>query len=469
MSLKFSLPIAQKFTNNSLMHVNTRLLEEIGIVEKGPQVLILSVAAELKEAQGGAHSIAPDPSTSQSGPSHRALVPSSESVTLRQNLERDAICRGILYKKIDAGIIPNHKELLSMVRTLYNGMASKLLNENIYPSTEENKNLVKKIIETFPLLAATKLIDNSPDYSYFFWKNAGKGPNHEHSGLIHTHMRNRAKKLKPEEKKYIHKKKGEKICNVSDEIMELAGECSQKDGTAANFNVIIKYMEQTHSLYLMMIQNKKGFQLILQTFPHFKSFYGVMIQKTYERITPNYDRDCMLARVFARGLMFDQDMFVGVQDDNLRGCLRVMVMLTRRGVKHQNKNIDNSLNIEHQLASDLIRFVPETESSIGEQLARYVAYYHEQHAPVAPHIICKGTEYFLFIAGELIECGESSVQALDVFFKCFIVFDIPVPSPLQKLHDLVEISCYKVRKHSTRQSVNRLCGMLLESCKAEEA
>lgn len=94
-------------------------------------------------------------------------------------------------------------------------------------------------------------------------------------------MRNRAKKLKPEEKKFIHKKKGEKICNVSDEIMELAGECSQKDGTAANFNVIIKYMEQTHSLYLMMIQNKKGFQLILQTFPHFKSFYGVMVSSFF--------------------------------------------------------------------------------------------------------------------------------------------------------------------------------------------
>ncbi|XP_021694324.1 uncharacterized protein LOC110674336 [Aedes aegypti] len=343
-------------------------------------------------------------------------------------------------------------------------MVSKLLNEKIYPSTEEKKALAKLVIETFPILASTKITENSPDHSYFFWRNGGKGPNHEHSGLIHTHLRNKAKKLKAEDRKYTHKKKADKVSSIPTGIVELAEECAHKEATAANFNTIVKFMDKTHTLHIMMLQDKKPFDFILQTFPHFKSFDGLLIQKAYERMTPNYDKNSNLVPVFVRGLMIEPEMFSAIPDDNLRGCLRILLHLKHRGLKSQERGPNNGLSVEEQLAADLIRFVPDTETSMEEQLARYVAYNHE---PVAPHMICKGGEYHLFIQGHLVKCGDSSVQAVDVLFKSFAVFRLPVPPVLQKLHDLIEISCYKVKQHSTRQIVNKLCATIQESCKAE--
>lgn len=44
--------------------------------------------------------------------------------------------------------------------------------------------------------------------------------------------------------------------------------------------------------------------------------------------------------------------------DNLRGCLRIMVRLKNRGLKSQARGPNDDLNVEDQLSSDLIRFVP---------------------------------------------------------------------------------------------------------------
>lgn len=106
---------------------------------------------------------------------------------------------------------------------------------------------------------------------------AARGPNSDHTGLINTHLRNASSKLmKKEDRKFTHKKKPEKVTCVSSEVIELAEKCAHKDGISANFNAIVAGMEETHSLYVMMLQDKKSFASILQTFPHFRSFNGVM-------------------------------------------------------------------------------------------------------------------------------------------------------------------------------------------------
>ncbi|XP_065081594.1 uncharacterized protein LOC135704095 [Ochlerotatus camptorhynchus] len=458
-----------KFTNDSLKYLTESDLKDIGIVEKGPLLLILSIVHKLKQAQADPVEVI-ETCSPQAGPSRGAPGFESEPTTIRQSLDRNAKFRSILYSKLDAGIVPIHKELLFMVRILCDSMVSKLLNEKIYPATKEKKSLAKKNIETFPVLTSTKLTESSPEYSYFFWRNAGKGPNHEHSGLIHSHLRNAASKhLRSTDRKFTHKKKAEKVTTVSTVIIELAEECANKDGVSANFKAIMRGMEETHSLYVMMLQNRRSFSSILQTFPHFRSFHGVLIQKTYERITPNYDKNSILAKIFSRGLMVEQGIFSGIQDDNLRGCLRIMQALSRRGFKQQEREHDKDLTIEHKIASDLVCFVLDTESSLAEQLARYVACNVEQGASVAPHIIFQGDEYFIYILGELIHCGDSSAQVLDVFFKCFSVFNVSVSPQLQKIKDFVDIVSFKTMKHSTRQSVNRLTAMFLESFKADNA
>ncbi|XP_029713971.2 uncharacterized protein LOC115258094 [Aedes albopictus] len=275
----------------------------------------------------------------------------------------------------------------------------------------------------------------------FFWKNAGKGPNYEHSGLIQSHLRNMSKKLTPEQRKFTHKKKDAKVCSVPSEIIEQAEECARKDSIPANFTATVKCMDTTHSLFTMMLQEKKSLQSILQAFPHFKLYDGLLIQKAYERMTPNYDKNSNLIPILARGLMVETEMFAGIQDDNLRGCLRIMVRLKNRSLKSQARGPNDDLNVEDQLSSDLIRFVPETETSLEEQLARYVAFNHEHDTPVAPHLICKAGKYHLYIAGDLIELGEASVQALDVFLSVFLYLISPYLLPYKNSRRLPAIRC----------------------------
>lgn len=75
-------------------------------------------------------------------------------------------------------------------------------------------------------------------------------------------------------------------------------------------------------------------------------------------MTPNYDKNSNLVPVFVRGLMIEPEMFSAIPDDNLRGCLRILLHLKHRGLKSQERGPNNGLSVEEQLAADLIRFVP---------------------------------------------------------------------------------------------------------------
>ncbi|XP_055525219.1 uncharacterized protein LOC129718453 [Wyeomyia smithii] len=94
---------------------------------------------------------------------------------------------------------------------------------------------------------------------------------------------------------------------------------------------------------------------IFAVFPHLKSYNGVMIQKTYERMNPTLDRESNQKKVLVRGLLIENETLATVGDDNLRGCLRILVPLSRKGVKSQ-AGIE-CLSAEEPIAAPLVRWI----------------------------------------------------------------------------------------------------------------
>ena len=71
------------------------------------------------------------------------------------------------------------------------------------------------------------------------------------------------------------------------------------------------------------------------------------------------------------------------------------------------------------------------------------------------------------VQGEIINCGKSSIQAVDTFFKMFAVFGIPVHKQLGKLMEFLEIITYNIKNCSSTQTVQRLVVTFSESLLAE--
>lgn len=355
-----------KFTDDSLQYVTDAELVKIGITEMGPRLVILSNVAKKKCTSPNASDSTPLAEISQnqldirmtqsspvSGPSKTSKAlneahtdgrsgPSStrsehEPQSVRQTLEEAAKFRKTLYSKLDAGVVPNHRELLHMVRILCAGMVNDLMKNQKYPTFDQKMTLAQKIIETFPILKVTKLSDESPDYSFFFWQNGGRGPNNEHTGLIHNHLRNECKNMSPSKKKYKRTPKRQQVTTVSSEIIEMAQRCAQLEPTSINFNSISRSMADTHDLLLMMVDANKPVNEILNVLPHLKSYNGIMIQKAYERLMPTYNKESNLKQLFARGLLNESGSFSSFQDGST--CSR---MFTHFAAAYQKRSAKNS-------------------------------------------------------------------------------------------------------------------------------
>ncbi|XP_062556603.1 uncharacterized protein LOC134221428 [Armigeres subalbatus] len=231
----------------------------------------------------------------------------------------------------------------------------------------------------------TKITEDAPDYSYFFWKYSGKGPGNGHSGLIFSHLRNASKSISPSKRKFTHRAKKNDIVSISSEIVGLSEQCAQIEATSANFMNITRMMITIQPLHNMLIDSKKGVSSILQVLPHYKSYNGAMIRQAYERMNPSFFKEADLRKLFSLGLMLEKDTYAMVHDDHIRGCLRIMGRLTRKGVKKLRPVIE--VEPEEELASPLIRFISESPSALAEQLARYAAYDFENDQKVPPHLI----------------------------------------------------------------------------------
>lgn len=167
--------------------------------------------------------------------------------------------------------------------------------------------------------------------------------------------------------------------------------------------------------------------------------------------------------------------------DHIRGCLRIMGRLTRKGVKKLRPVIE--VEPEEELASPLIRFISvrnhitlsyvyritnilyftqESPSALAEQLARYAAYDFENDQKVPPHLINQDESYMIYAEEQVFLLGADAVQAIDTFIKFFCVFNHKVPASLVKLVELIEIISYRVKQNSCRRHVNELCAKLME-------
>ncbi|XP_065090826.1 uncharacterized protein LOC135711797 [Ochlerotatus camptorhynchus] len=185
-------------------------------------------------------------------------------------------------------------------------------------------------------------------------------------------------------------------------------------------------MIEIQPLHNMLINSKKGVPAIkVQVLPNFRSYNGAMIRQAYERMNPRYYREANVKKVFSLGLILENQTFTVVQDEHVRGCLRIMGRLSRKGVK--KLPVVMSLEVEEELASPLIRFIPDSPSALAEQLARYAAYDIENFQKVPPHLINQGESFMIYAEGQIILLGTCLVQAIDTFVKFFNVFNYKVP------------------------------------------
>ncbi|KXJ69018.1 hypothetical protein RP20_CCG000500 [Aedes albopictus] len=227
-----------------------------------------------------------------------------------------------------------------------------------YPTFDQKMTLAQKIVDEFPILKNTRITEDSPDCSFFFWKNGGRGPKNEHTGLIHTHLRNECKNISPSKKKYTRAAKKQLITTVPSEVIEKAQRSAQVEATSSNFNCISRNMAETHDLLLMLLDAHKPVYEILNVFPHLKSYNGMMIQKAYERLVPNYNKESNLKQLLARGLLYENGSFGSCSDAHVRGCLRILLKLTRRGVRKTIHTIEpDSTDTEQELAAPVVRFI----------------------------------------------------------------------------------------------------------------
>lgn len=84
-----------------------------------------------------------------------------------------------------------------------------------------------------------------------------------------------------------------------------------------------------------------------------------------------------------------------------------------------------------------------------------------------PHLLTNNESFFIYLEGEIIDCGKTSIQAIDVFIKTFCVFGIPVPATIRKLIEFFEILSYKVKVNSRVVGVKRLVSLFAESLTAD--
>ncbi|XP_065077923.1 uncharacterized protein LOC135701150 [Ochlerotatus camptorhynchus] len=162
-------------------------------------------------------------------------------------------------------------------------------------------------------------------------------------------------------------------------------------------------MADIQPFHNQLIHGKKTVTAILQVLPHYTSYNGSMIRKAYERMNPGYDSESDLRKIFSLDLMLESGTFTDVRDDHVRGCLRIMGQLSRKGVRKPPNVMP--LGVEEELAAPLIRWIDESPSALALQMGKYAAYAVLHNAPVPPHIVNQGNVYMMFIEGHIFFLG----------------------------------------------------------------
>ncbi|XP_058838494.1 uncharacterized protein LOC131694093 isoform X3 [Topomyia yanbarensis] len=415
---------AQKVTDASLVLFDETALMEIGINAKGPRMLILSIIEELKHNE--------QPHRSDGDAENRNISAPDEN--LRSILINDIKFRHIVYNKLDKMILPNDAELWWMIRILCASFERLIYDKKGYPTCDEQCRLAKTIIRTFPVLKKSRVNDNAPSESAFFWWHSGneKGP---HSGYIYHRVRNMIKALPKELKKYRRMPECAVADSVSNSILEKATQLSTIMASVENYTEIKQGMDECFPLHQLLLKERKGTKAIIQTLPHITSFKGRMIHDAFYRLNPVVAKDIDFTPILSQGLLLVPNSFREVEDVYLRGLLRIFSSLSRKGINESGNKVWDS--IEQLYAAPIIQWT--------QNLSEYLALAGE-----VPHLICEaemfkmGT-YSIAMDGVIVMTDSSFRNIVDIFFKAFSVFGTQVPTRLQMLDDLLCILVYKTK------------------------
>ncbi|XP_055522360.1 uncharacterized protein LOC129716555 [Wyeomyia smithii] len=302
--------------------MNDEDLKEIGITEKGPRKIILTFISKSCSSKHGIEFKEKTLSNNQ-----------TQQLKIRHVLSMEPKFHKILLKKLDSGLIPETNELLFMNRILTKHYFERqIMQDRRYPSWQQKRDLAMQIVEEFSQLENTRVRQESPKESFFFWRHGGKDHGC-HSGIIETRVGNMRKDVLPENRLF-HRAISAKII-VPEGCVEAAALLAVVSATAQNVKQISDGMAECAQLHRWILnqksENKTG--EILRAFPHFLNYDGLLIQQAYERMHVGYNKNADLKSFLSLALVFEDNSWLNVKDFNLRGVLILMKKLGSRGIK----------------------------------------------------------------------------------------------------------------------------------------
>ncbi|XP_062533242.1 uncharacterized protein LOC134202204 [Armigeres subalbatus] len=305
--------------NVSLWDMDDDDLKEIGIIEKGPRKIILRFI----ERHAGSSDNLDNTAENEPEVSIREFEEQHQQKSVRSVLESNTKFHMTLTRQLDYGVIPDVKKLRLMNRILTEHYFSEqMLKQNRYPTWQEKQQLACRIIEQFPHLAATRITEDAPHESYFFWRHGGL-EHGAHTGLIETRVSNMRKDVLPENRQFRRSKK-EKLF-VDDEVNQVAAHLSALLPTSTNARQISEGMTLTFVLHKSLLHGEAGNKCdaIVEKFPHLLAYDGEMIIQAFQRIHQNSGTH-HLKVLLRTGLLLDESIWNDVEDEYIRGALRLM-------------------------------------------------------------------------------------------------------------------------------------------------
>ncbi|XP_021697722.1 uncharacterized protein LOC110675951 [Aedes aegypti] len=364
-------------------------------------------------------------------------------------------------KRLNAGSIPVHNDLLKMNRILTNFYFERMiLEEKRYPSWREKQELACKIISAFPQLEITRVSPDAPRESFFFWRNKGRGKG-SHHGIIETRVANMRKDLPSEERKFQRPKPTS--IELPDGIHDNASYMAALTPSSQNIREISEKMSQCTVLHQWLLQQQiEVTSSILKIFPHILAYDGLMIQQAFDRLHPNANKDFGMESFLQIGMLVEENGWESVEDAYIRGALRFLKKLTHCGIK---RKVEEDMTIEEFMATPLIRWVKVQDTTSSIAIKNHV----HANPDLPPHLVCcadtfkKGDLYVVF-TDFVVPCGKSGDMAIDILLKIHPVLGMSVPVLLKKLYDLVAINVWGIQDCSTSTKVTQLTLRLREFC-----
>ncbi|XP_062541121.1 uncharacterized protein LOC134209153 [Armigeres subalbatus] len=302
--------------------------------------------------------------------------------------------------------------------------------------------------------------EDAPAESFFFWKHGGSQFGC-HTGIIETRVGNMRKDVLPE-KRLFRRTMTTKCTEVPEQIKDLALGISAVSPTPHNARHICETMRQCFPLHNWLLETLKEnkMQEILRTFPLLVAYNGLLVQQTFDQLKPNRHQDKELEQFLRTGIILDKYNWNNVQDPYVKGLLRIFKSLTNRGIKRKAE--EQLMQPDEEIALPLIRWIKCNEGDTDVEALR-------KHATrdLLPHIVCIAERfqhgpYYIQCHGYVIPCSDSACQAVDVFFKMFDVFGIPVPVLLRNVHSLICFRIFKSVQNACSQTVQNLAKRLEE-------